>query len=125
VGEVSQQRLGVGEPDLVLLYSRTDGGDMKTAQAAALVSDALDAAVADPDVLGVTSYYDTSLDSLVSRDGRRALVLLSMVGDDGHKVQVYRRVEPLLRDTGAELSVEIGGNAAAAALAQESRPPTC
>jgi len=119
VGELSQQRLGVGKPDLVLLYSRTDGGEMRSAQAAALVSDALDAALADPDVLGVTSYYDTSLDSLVSRDGRLALVLLSMVGDDGHKVQVYRRIEPLLRDTGAELSVEIGGNAAAATLAQE------
>ena len=119
VSEVSQERLGVGKPDLVLLYARTDGGDMKSAQAAALVSDALDPVLADPDVLGVTSYYDTSLDSLVSRDGRRALVLLSMVGDDGHKVEVYRRIEPLLRDTGLELSLEIGGNAAAATLAQE------
>ena len=119
VGEVSQQRLGVGKPDLVLLYSRTDGGDMRSAQAAVLVSDALDAALADPDVLGVTSYYDTHLDSLVSRDGRLSLVLLSMLGDDGQKVQVYRRIEPLLRDTGAGLSIEIGGNAAAATLAQE------
>ena len=119
VGEVSQQRLGVGKPDLVLLYQRTDGGDMKTPQAAVLVSDALDPVLADPDVLGVTSYYDTSLDSLVSRDGRRALVLLSMVGDDGYKVRVYRRIEPVLRALGPELSVEIGGNAAAANLAQE------
>ena len=120
VSEVSQQRLGVGKPDLVLLYQRTDGGDMKTPQAAALVSDTLDPVLADPDVLGVTSYYDTSLDSFVSRDGRRSLVLLSMVGDDAHKVQVYRRLEPLLRHTGDELSLEIGGNAAAANLAQET-----
>jgi uncharacterized membrane protein YdfJ with MMPL/SSD domain len=120
VTEVAQARLGVGKPDLVLLYERTDGGDMKTAQAAALVSDALDAVVSDPDVLGVTSYYDTSLDSLISRDGRRALVLLGMLGDDGHKVQVYRRIEPLLRDTGPELTLAIGGNAAAANLAQET-----
>jgi RND superfamily putative drug exporter len=119
VGEVSQERLGIGKPDLVLLYERSDGGDMKSAQAAVLVSDALDAALADPDVLGTTSYYDTQLDALVSRDGRRALVLLSMLGDDGHKVQVYRRLEPVLRDTGPELSLEIGGNVAAAALAQE------
>jgi len=118
VSEISQERLGVGKPDLVLLYARKDGGDMKTPQAAALVSDALDPVLADPDVLGVTSYYDTSLDSLVSRDGRRALVLLSMVGDDGHKVQVYRRIEPLLRNAGPGLSLEIGGNAAAATLAQ-------
>jgi uncharacterized membrane protein YdfJ with MMPL/SSD domain len=120
VTEVAQDRLGVGKPDLVLLYERTDGGDMKTPQAAALVSDALDAVVTDPDVLGVTSYYDTSLDSLISREGRRALVLLSMLGDDGHKVQVFRRIEPLLRDTGPELTVSIGGNAAAANLAQET-----
>src|SRR5688500_14613072 len=83
VTELAQDRLGVGKPDLVLLYERTDGADMRSPQAAALVSDALDAVVADPDVLGVTSYYDTSLDSLISRDGRRALVLLSMLGDDG------------------------------------------
>jgi uncharacterized membrane protein YdfJ with MMPL/SSD domain len=120
VTELAQDRLGVGKPDLVLLYERTDGADMRSPQAAVLVSDALDAVVADPDVLGVTSYYDTSLDSLISRDGRRALVLLSMLGDDGHKVQVFRRLEPLLRDTGPGLTVSIGGNAAAANLAQET-----
>ena len=119
VSEVSQHRLGVGKPDLVLLYQRPDGGDMKSVEAAVLVSDALDAVLADPDVLGATSYYDTNLDALVSRDGRRALVLLSLVGDDAGKVQVYRRIEPLLRDTGADLSIEIGGNAAAATLAQK------
>ncbi|MEN8160766.1 MAG: MMPL family transporter, partial [Myxococcota bacterium] len=118
VAELGEARLGVGKPDLVLLYRRTDGGDMRTARAAVLVTDALDVALEDPDVLGVTSYYDTQLDSLVSRDGRIALVLLSMLGDDGHKVEVYRRLEPLLRDTGPELTVEIGGNAAAAHLAQ-------
>ena len=119
VGAVSQERLGVGKPDLVLLYRRSDGGEMRTAQAAALVSDALDPVLADEDVLGVTSYYDTNLESLVSRDGRVALVLLSMVGDDAHKVQVFHRIEPVLRATGPELSVEIGGNVAAAALAQQ------
>jgi RND superfamily putative drug exporter len=120
VTEIAQARFGVGKPDLVLLYRRTDGGDMKTAQGAALVSDALDRVVSDPDVLGVTSYYDTSLDSFVSRDGRTALVLLSMLGDDGHKTQVFRRLEPLLRDTGPGLTLEIGGNAAAAHLAQQT-----
>ena len=119
VSAVSQERLGVGKPDLVLLYRRSDGGDMKTPQAAALVSDALDPVLSDEDVLGVTSYYDTNLDSLVSRDGRIALVLLSMLGDDARKVQVFRRIEPTLRSTGPELSLEIGGNAAAATLAQE------
>jgi RND superfamily putative drug exporter len=119
VAELAQERLGVGKPDLVLLYQRRDGGDMRTAQGTALVTDALDLALDDPDVLGVTSYFDTGLDSLVSRDGRLALALLSLVGDDGHKVQVYRRLEPLLRDTGPDLLVEIGGNAAAAHLAQQ------
>ena len=30
LSEISEQRLGLGKPDLVLLYRRTDGGDMKT-----------------------------------------------------------------------------------------------
>jgi len=119
VAELAQERLAVGKPDLVMLYRQRDGGDMRTAQAAALVTDALDAVVDDGDVLGVTSFYDTGLASLVSRDGRVALVLLSLVGDDGTKVQVYRRLEPLLRDAGPALDVEIGGNAAAADLAQK------
>ena len=119
LSEISEQRLGLGKPDLVLLYRRTDGGDMKTATAAALVSDALDRVLADKDVLGATSYYDTSLDSLVSRDGRLALVLLSLEGKESRKVGVFRRVEPELRASGAELAVEIGGNVAAATLAQQ------
>jgi RND superfamily putative drug exporter len=119
VTELSQQRLGVGKPDLVLLYRRSDGGDMRSSQAAVLVSDALDAVLGDPDVLGATSYYDTSLDALVSRDGRQALVLLSLEGDDAAKVGVYRRLEPALRDAGPGLELEIGGNAAAATLAQD------
>jgi RND superfamily putative drug exporter len=119
VTELSEQRLGIGKPDLVLLYRRGDGGDMKTSQAAALVSDALDAVLDDPDVLGATSYYDTNLDALVSRDGRQALVLLSLEGDDAAKVAVYRRLEPELRAAGPGLEVAIGGNAAAATLAQD------
>jgi RND superfamily putative drug exporter len=119
VTELSEQRLGIGKPDLVLLYRRSDGGDMRSSQAAVLVSDALDAVLGDPDVLGATSYYDTSLDALVSRDGRQALVLLSLEGDDAAKVGVYRRLEPTLRDAGPGLELEIGGNAAAATLAQD------
>jgi RND superfamily putative drug exporter len=118
VTELSEQRLGIGKPDLVLLYRRTDGGDMRTSQAAALVLDALDAVLDDPDVLGATSYYDTSLDSLVSRDGRQALVLVSLEGDDAAKVQVFRRIEAALRAMDPGLSLEIGGQVAAAALAQ-------
>jgi len=119
VTELSEQRLGIGKPDLVLLYRRSDGGDMRTSQAAALVLDALDPLLDDPQVLGTTSYYDTSLDSLVSRDGRIALVLLSLEGDDAAKVEGFRRLEPELRATGPELEVQIGGNAAAATLAQD------
>jgi len=119
VTEISEERLGIGKPDLVLLYRRTDAGDMRSAQAAALVSDALDSVLLDDEVLGVTSYYDTNLDTLMSRDGRIALVLLSLRGDDAGKIGTFRRIEAAVRDAGAGLEVEIGGNAAAATLAQE------
>jgi RND superfamily putative drug exporter len=119
VTELSEERLGIGKPDLVLLYRRSDGGDMRSPQAAALVTDALDPALGDADVLGATSYYDTNLDTLVSRDGRLALVLLSLEGNEAAKVGIYRRLEPQLREAGPGLEVEIGGNVAAALLAQE------
>jgi RND superfamily putative drug exporter len=119
VTELSEQRLGIGKPDLVLLYRRSDGGDMRSSQAAALVTDALDPVLGDPEVIGATSYYDTNLDTLVSRDGRQALVLLSLEGDDAAKIGVYRRLEAALREIGPGLEVEIGGNAAAATLAQD------
>ena len=119
VTDLLEQRLGIGKPDLVLLYRRSDGGDMKSSQAAALVFDALDAVLDDPEVLGATSYYDTNLDALLSLDGRQALVLLSLEGDDAAKVGVFRRIEAELRATGPGLALEIGGNAAAATLAQD------
>ena len=83
------------------------------------MSDALDPVLDDPAVLGATSYYDTNLDTLLSRDGRHALVLLSLEGDDAGKVAVFRRIEAELRAPGPGLEVEIGGNAAAATLAQD------
>jgi RND superfamily putative drug exporter len=119
VTRISAERLGIGKPDLLLLYRRSDGGGMRSSQAAALVSDALEGVLADAEVLGATSYYDTSLDSLISRDGRVALVLLSLAGSEAHKIDVFRRLEAELRAPGPGLSLEIGGSVAAAKLARE------
>jgi RND superfamily putative drug exporter len=119
VTEVSERRLAIGRPDVVLLYRRSDGGDMRSSTAAAAVTDAVFGLLAEDGVLGATSYYDAHLDSLVSRDGREALVLLSLEGDAARKVSVFRRLEPSLRDPGPDLSVEIGGLVALSTLAQE------
>jgi len=119
VMQISEARLGIGRPDLVMLYRRSDGGSMKSAQAAALVSDALDPVLQDDDVLGATSYYDTPHDTLMSRDGKIALVLLSLRGDEASRVAIFKRIERALRDPGPSLQVEIGGDAAAAKLSQE------
>ena len=93
---------------------------MRSSQAAALVSDALDAVLDDPEVLGVTSYYDTNLDTLVSRDGpHRARAAEPGAATSGQGRQRSGASSPLLRAAGPGLEVEIGGSVAAATLAQE------
>jgi RND superfamily putative drug exporter len=108
-------RLGVGSPDIVAILE-APGGDVRDPGFAGSVVDGLDAVFEDQGVLGVTSHYDTGLDSLVSRDARRSIVLVYLSGSQSERVATFLRLEPLLRE--AFEGVELGGPIPASVLAQ-------
>jgi len=108
-------RLGVGSPDVVALLHAPDG-DVRDAEYTGFVVDGLEPLFDDAGVLGVTSYADTGLASLVSHDGRYTLVLAYLAGSQAERVATYARLEPLLRERFP--GVELGGPIPASVLAQ-------
>jgi len=109
------QRLGVGSPDIVALLEAPDG-DARDPEFAGFVVEGLDPFFEDAGVLGVTSFYDTGLDRLVSHDGRYTLVLAYLAGSQAERVETYGRLEPVLRENFP--GVALGGPIPASVLAQ-------
>jgi len=115
VADTLLRRLSLGQPDVVAMLHRTDG-DVRDPAFASRVLDALEVLMEDPGVGTALSYYDTGLPSLVSADGSRTLVIVDLRGNASESIATLRRIEPALRETGAE--VEIGGLVPAEQLGQ-------
>jgi RND superfamily putative drug exporter len=111
-------RFGTGSADVLLLYRNADG-DVRDAFFGSLLLDALDPVLADEGVLGATTVYDTNQDTLVSRDGRETLVILSLAGDAEDKLRTFRRIAPLVHAVEPPLEVQVGGLVAYTLLVQE------
>jgi len=101
-------RFGIGAADVLVLYRNPDG-DVQSAEFGSRVIDSLEPVLADAGVVGATTVYDTNQKTLVSRDGRETLVIVSLAGDSAHKLATFRRIEPLLRAIEAPVEVAIGG----------------
>jgi RND superfamily putative drug exporter len=108
-------RLGVGSPDIVAVLHAEDG-DVRDPDYAGFVVEGLEPLFGDEGVLGVTSFYDTGLDKLVSHDGARTLVLVFLAGSQAERVATFARLEPALRESFP--GVELGGPIPASVLAQ-------
>ena len=66
--------------------------------------------LADEGVVGATTVYDTNQRTLVSRDGRETLVIVSLAGDAARRsCATFRRIEPLLRAVAPPVEGAIGG----------------
>ena len=108
-------RLGVGSPDIVAVLHAEDG-DVRDPEFAGFVVEGLEPLFGDEGVLGVTSFYDTGLEKLVSHDGSRTLVLVFLAGSQAERVATFARLEPALRESFP--GVELGGPIPASVLAQ-------
>jgi RND superfamily putative drug exporter len=113
------RRFGIGAADVLVLYRNPDG-DVLDAEFGSRVIDSLDAVLADAGVVGATTVYDTSQKSLVSRDGRETLVIVSLAGDSAKKLATFRRIEPSLRAIEPPAEVVIGGIVAFTLLVQQA-----
>lgn len=109
-------RLRLGAPDVIAVLERSDG-DVRDSAFAAVVLDGAERLAEDPGVAAITSVFDTGLDSLVSRDGRRTLLLVDLRGSQAEQVATFARLAPQFREIfpGAPL----GGRIPAESLAQE------
>jgi RND superfamily putative drug exporter len=116
VASVLFERLGVGQPDVVAIL-HTPGESVRDSAFATHVLDALEALHEDEGVATALSYYNTGLESLVSLDGEQTVVIIDLAGSAAQAIETLARIEPVLREIGAEL--EIGGLVAAELVGQE------
>ncbi|WP_327682187.1 MMPL family transporter [Kitasatospora sp. NBC_00458] len=102
-------------PNLVLEVSAKAGGSVD-APTAALAGARLGERLAfEPEVVGVTSYWQTGVDELRSTDRSKALILAHIEGDENHAKEVFDRIAPHYRGSPAgleALDVRLGGTVA-------------
>ena len=110
------ERLGFGQPDVVAVFHATEG-NVRDPLFASDVLDMLEGLLEDEGVATALSHYDTGLESLVSRDGTRTVVMVDLHGSAAEGIATLERIEPLLREVDAV--VEIGGLLPAELLGQE------
>jgi RND superfamily putative drug exporter len=108
-------RLGLGQPDVVAILTRSTG-EVTDPVFATGVLDAIELLLEDEGVGTVTSYYDTGLASLVSHDRRSAVVIIDLRGQAAESIATLARIEPILRQAGAD--VQVGGLVPAEELGQ-------
>ena len=109
--------LGVSSPDVVAIF-RSDELSALDGEFYDEIEPVLDALSDDEAIESVTSYFDSGLISMVSKDASQAVVFIALKGDDTAKSLAL----PGLRETlaGSSLSVKLGGALPAEAFAQET-----
>lgn len=115
----AERRFGIGAPDVLVLY-RDATSDVRDPLFGSLILDLLEVVFEDDGVVGATTYWDTSQESLVSHDAHETLVIVSLGGTNAHKLATLKRIEPLLREVEEPIEVAIGGHVAASILAQST-----
>ncbi|CAG7625831.1 MMPL family transporter [Actinacidiphila bryophytorum] len=98
------------QPNLVLLVD-TRGADLDSAAVAAQGRQLARRLAADPDVVGVSSYWDTRAPVLRAKDGGSAMIAARLRGDDDAVAKEVKRIAPLYRGARGPVRVSVGGNA--------------
>lgn len=100
-----------GAPNLALLVTAPRG--VTTAVASAAGTALTRQLAAEPGVVGVTSYWTSGGQALLgSKDGKQALILATIVGDESAVDKRYAQLVPLYQGTRDGLQVRAGGFAA-------------
>jgi RND superfamily putative drug exporter len=107
---VLDSEFAAGHPNIVLLV-RSD----KSVDDPAVAEDGGRLAArlaAEPDVSAVTSYWQVKAPPLRSEDGRTALIVARLAGDQSKASATVKEIAPRYRGTQGSLQVQIGGEAA-------------
>jgi RND superfamily putative drug exporter len=104
------ERFPTSRPNVVMLVKTPNGVDDPAAAAEGLrLAERL---AAEPDVVGVASYWQTKLDDLRSRDGNSALIVGRIEGDERTSETRMLTLGPDYRGQHGPVEVTIGGPAA-------------
>jgi len=112
-----RQGLGVAAPDIVAILS-SDEFSVFDDEFYEDVEPLLDALDEDPSVTSVTSYFDSALVTMISRDEMQAVVFIALEGDDSAKARALPKIRETL--SASSLEVKLGGLLPAEVFAQET-----
>ena len=98
------------QPNLVLLVD-TRGADPDSPAVAAEGRRLAQRLAADPDVTGVTSYWDGRAPVLRARDGGSAMITARLRGGDDAVAKEVERIAPAFRGAHGPVRVSVGGSA--------------
>jgi putative drug exporter of the RND superfamily len=97
-----------GAPNLTLVVTAPQGVTAAAAEGTALTRQL----AAEPGVVGVTSYWTSGQSLLRSKDGKQALILATIVGDESAVDKRYAQLLPQYQGNRDGLQVQAGGFAA-------------
>ncbi|WUH93445.1 MMPL family transporter [Streptomyces sp. NBC_00433] len=104
------ERFPGSQPNLVLLVD-TRGADPDSPAVAAQGRQLARRLAADPDVTGVSSYWDAGAPVLRAKDGGSAMITARLRGDDDAVADEVKRIAPAYRGTHGPVRVTVGGTA--------------
>ncbi|MFF8260182.1 MMPL family transporter [Streptomyces virginiae] len=97
------------QPNLVLLVSVPEGGQVDDRALAAQGARLAERLAFEKPVVGVVSYWQTGLAELRSHDGRQAVIAARIVGDEDRARSALEELAPRFRGGQGELTVRITG----------------
>jgi RND superfamily putative drug exporter len=103
-----QDSFGTGDPNLVLLVTARHG-DVDDPAVARRGADLTRRLAAEPDLTQVASYWSLDAPSLRSEDGRQALVLGRVTGDEEALDERARQLTAAYTADGPDVRVQVGG----------------
>ncbi|GGL54298.1 MMPL family transporter [Planomonospora parontospora] len=107
--ELLERGFAGGDPHLVVIVRSTQPVD--GARIARAGSDVAARLARDPGVARVTSYWEARSPGLRSRDGRAALIVARLHGDDMHQTATAARLAPGLTGAHGPLTLSVTGEA--------------
>ncbi|MEU6878634.1 MMPL family transporter [Streptomyces sp. NPDC046712] len=108
---VLEREFPASQPNLLLLVSAREGGvdDPAVAAEARRLAERLDS---EHGVSGIGSYWGTRSPALRSEDGRQAVIVARVDGDEKAASEVLERIAPDYRGTHGPVEVSVGGQLA-------------
>ncbi|MFE5674309.1 MMPL family transporter [Streptomyces erythrochromogenes] len=97
------------QPNLVLLVSVPEGGQVDDRALAAQGAGLAERLAFEKAVVGVVSYWQTGLAALRSHDGRQAVIAARVVGDEDRARAALEELAPRFRGGQGDLTVRITG----------------